>query len=134
MRPVPARVTKPLPIGANIKVADNSGAKIANIIGVKKGGSVKGRLAKAGVGDIIIARIKKGKPEFKKKKLPMVIIRQKKEFRRPDGTRVKFEDNAGIILKDLEHFEPQATMIKGVVAKEAAIRFPKIGKIARTIL
>ncbi|MBR9678372.1 MAG: 50S ribosomal protein L14 [Nanoarchaeota archaeon] len=135
MKPVNAKITKPLPIGARLIVADNSGAKIVEIIGVKKGGGqVKGRLASAGVGDIIIVAVKKGRPEFKKKRLPMVIIRQKKEFRRPDGTRVKFEDNACVMMKDLKHGEPQGSVVKGAMAKEAAKRFPKVGKIARIVL
>lgn len=66
--------------------------------------SVKGlkgrlnRLPAAGVGDIIAATVKKGKPELRKKVHPAVIIRQRKMFRRKDGTFISFEDNAGVIV------------------------------------
>jgi large subunit ribosomal protein L14 len=61
------------------------------------------------------------------------IVRQKKEYRRPDGTRIKFDDNAVVILKD-EKGNPKGTILKGPVAKEAAERWPGVQKIARIIL
>jgi large subunit ribosomal protein L14 len=61
-----------------------------------------------------------------------VVIRQKKEYRRPDGLRVSFEDNAMVIVN--ENNEPKGTEIKGPVAREVAERFPKIGSMATIIV
>ena len=62
-----------------------------------------------------------------------VIVRQRKEYRRPDGTRVKFEDNACVIVKD-EYGTPKGTVIRGPVAREAVQRWPEIGKQATIIV
>ncbi len=134
LRPLGLKVTKGINKGAKLKVADNSGAKVVEVIGVKKYGGVAGRMPKAGIGDIIIGAVKQGTPDMKHKVVPCVIIRQRKEFRRPDGTRVQFEDNACVVLKDLEKYEPKGTIIKGPVPKEVAKRFPNIGKIASVIV
>ncbi|MCP4340711.1 MAG: hypothetical protein GY799_17945, partial [Desulfobulbaceae bacterium] len=58
-----------------------------------------------------------------------VIVRQKKEYKRPDGTRVSFEDNAAVVLKD-EKGNPKGTIFKGPIAKESASRFPAVAKVA----
>ncbi|MBT5342362.1 50S ribosomal protein L14, partial [Candidatus Woesearchaeota archaeon] len=59
--------------------------------------------------------------------------RQKKEFRRADGTRVKFEDNAAVVLKDNKG-NPKGTIFKGPIAKEAAERWPAVAKVASIIV
>jgi len=64
--------------------------------------------------------------------LKAVIIRQRKEYRRPDGTRVKFEDNAAVIVD--KNGNPKGSEIRGPVAREAAERFPKIGSIATIVV
>ncbi len=69
---------------------------------------------------------------MKGKVFPAVVIRQRKEFRRPDGTRVMFEDNAAVIVN--ERGEPRGTEIKGPVAKEVGERFPKIVRIASVVV
>jgi len=79
---------------------DNTGAKVLQIIAVKGYRGVKNRYPKAGVGDMVVIAVKKGRPEIKKQILKAVIIRQRKEYRRPSGLRVKFEDNAAIIVDD----------------------------------
>ena len=74
------------------------GAKNLYLISVK---GLKGRLNRlpaAGVGDIIASTVKKGKPELRKKVHPAVVIRQRKLYRRKDGTFIQFEDNAGVIV------------------------------------
>jgi large subunit ribosomal protein L14 len=63
-----------------------------------------------------------------------VIIRQKKEYARQDGIRVTFEDNAGAIIKDLKLGTPKGTVIKGPVAKEVALRWSQVGKLASILL
>lgn len=85
------------------------------------------------VGDLVLAAVKKGKPEMRKQTVFAVIVRQKKEYRRADGTRIKFADNSAIVLKD-DKGNPKGTMIKGAVAKEVTERYPAIAKIASIVV
>ena len=133
MKPVSSRITRALPVEAVIDVCDNSGAKRIKIFAVKGHKTVKGRLQAAGIGDMVYAAVKAGKPEMKKQTVNAIIVRQKKEFRRADGTRVKFEDNAAVVLKD-DKGNPKGTIFKGPIAKEACDRWPGIAKIARIIV
>jgi large subunit ribosomal protein L14 len=133
MKPVKASVSRGIPFGAVIPACDNSGAKKVRIFGVKGHNTVKGRLQAAGVGDMIIASVKRGKPDMRKQVVYGIIVRQKKEYRRPDGVRIKFEDNAVVVLKDDEG-NPKGTLIKGPIAKEAADRWPGIARLASTII
>ena len=132
MRAVKASVTKALPIGAILTVADNSGAKEAEIRAVRGYKGTRRRLASAGVGDLVVVSVKKGTPKMRKQVFNAVIIRQKKEYRRANGIRVKFEDNACVITN--EDGEPRGSEIKGPVAKEAAERWSKIASIASIIV
>jgi len=133
MRAVKAKITKAVPYGAYVPVCDNSGAKIIKVISVKGHKTVKGRISAAGVGDMFLASVKKGKIGIRKTVVPAVIVRQKKEYRRPDGTRIKFEDNAAVVLKD-EKGNPKGTLLKGPIAKEACERWPGIAKLANIIV
>lgn len=133
MKAVKARLTKALDIGARLVVADNSGAKIAEILSVKLGKAVKKRRQGSGVGDMVSVTIKAGNQTVKKKVMLAIIIRQKKAYRRRDGTRIKFEDNACVILKSDEG-DPKGTVVKGPVAREIVERFPKIGKISSIVV
>lgn len=84
-----------LPVAATVNCADNTGAKNLYIISVK---GIKGRLNRlpsACVGDMVMATVKKGKPDLRKKVLPAVIVRQRKPWRRKDGVFMYFE---GILL------------------------------------
>jgi large subunit ribosomal protein L14 len=134
MKALKARITRCLPVGARVKVADNSGAKVIEIIAVKGYKGRRGRIASAGVGDLVVATVKEGGPELKHKLVYAVIIRQKKKYRRPSGLRVYFEDNAAVLLKDLATLDPKGTAIKGPVAREAVRRFPSIGRIASMVI
>lgn len=133
MKAIKANVTNGLQVGSHINTCDNSGAKIIKITGVKRKKTVKGRAPGAGVGDMVIASVKKGRPDMRKTVVFAVIVRQKKEYRRPDGTRVFFEDNAAVVLKD-EKGNPKGTIFKGPIAKEAASRWPAVAKVANIIL
>jgi len=133
MLATPSKVGRPLPVGANVDTCDNSGAKVIKITSVKGAKTVKGRLPTAGIGDIVVAAVKKGKPDMRKKVVHAIIVRQRKEYRRPDGTRIKFEDNAAVVLKD-DKGNPKGTLIKGPVAKEAAGRWPGVSKLASIIV
>lgn len=81
---------------------DNSGARNLYIISVKGIGARLNRLPAAGVGDMVMATVKKGKPELRKKVMPAVVVRQSKPWRRPDGVFLYFEDNAGVVC--IHHF------------------------------
>ena len=70
---------------------------------------------------------------MRKTVVPAIIVRQKKAFRRPDGTRVMFEDNAAIVLKDMKG-NPKGTIFKGPIAKEVAERWPAVAKVARIVV
>ncbi len=133
MIPLKSRITKALQVGSYVETCDNSGAKVIKIIAVKRQKTVKGRVPACGVGDLVMASVRKGRPDIRKQVVFAVIVRQRKEFRRSDGTRVKFEDNAAVVLKD-EAGNPKGTTIKGPVAKEACERWPGIAKIASIII
>ena len=132
MKAVKARITRALPLGAWITACDNSGAKILKIVAVKGHKTSKGRYPAAGVGDMVLASVKKGKLEMRKTVVPAIIVRQKKEYRRHDGTRIKFEDNAAVVLKD-EKGNPKGTIFKGAIAKEITERWPAVAKVASII-
>jgi large subunit ribosomal protein L23e len=76
---------------------DNSGARNLYIISVKGIGARLNRLPAGGAGDMVMATVKKGKPELRKKVMPAVIVRQSKPWRRADGVYLYFEDNAGVV-------------------------------------
>jgi len=132
MKGIPANIPKVLQIGSRLVCDDNSGARIVEIIGVtgKHGG--RGRNASAGIGDVVIVAVKKGSPQMKKKMERALIVRQKKEFRRANGLRVKFEDNA-VVLVDEQRL-PKGTEIKGAIAREVAENFPKVTAIASAVV
>lgn len=132
MQPLKAHVTKGINHGSLIQTCDNSGAKLIRVISVKGSKTVKGRKPSCGVGDLIQASVRKGNPEMRKQVVFAVIVRQKKEYRRPEGIRIKFEDNAAVVLKD-DKGNPKGTIFKGPVAKEAADRWPGVAKVASMI-
>ena len=133
MQPIKSSVTRALPLGAYLDVCDNSGAKVIKITNVRKVKTVKARVASAGVGDLIMGSVVKGKPEMRKKVVLAIIVRQQKEYRRPDGSRVKFEDNACVVVKDVRG-NPQGTVLKGAVPKEVTKRWPGIAKQANIVV
>ncbi|MBS3054824.1 MAG: 50S ribosomal protein L14 [Candidatus Aenigmarchaeota archaeon] len=133
MKAVSARIPRALQIMSRIKCADNSGAKELEIIAVKGYRGVQRRNPKAGVGDVVICTVKKGKEKVMHQMVYCVIVRQKKEFRRSDGTRVKFSDNAAVLVNS-KTFEPTGTEIRTVIAKEVVERFSMIGKIASLVV
>lgn len=133
MKAISAKVTKAINVGAIIECADNTGAKKLQVIAVKGYKGVRKRIPKAGVGDIVICSVKKGDEKLRKQVVYAIIIRQKKEYRRLSGERVKFEDNAAVLINPA-NMEPQGTEIRSVVAKEAVERISAVGKIATIVL
>ncbi len=124
--------TKTLSQGARLECADNTGAKELNLISVVGYKGTRRRMSRAGVGDMFVASVKKGKPELRKQIVHGVVIRQKKEYRRLNGMRVKFEDNASVLVSS--EGEPQGSEVTGPIAREAAERWPQVAGISTIIV
>ena len=125
------RISLGLPVAATINCADNTGAKNLYIIAVKGFGARLNRLPSACVGDMIICTVKKGKPDLRKKVMPAVVVRQRKTFRRKDGTFIYFEDNAGVIVNNKGELKGSA--ITGPVARECADLWPRVASLAQAV-
>ena len=132
MKGLTSNVIKTLTTGSMITCSDNSGAKVIYIIGSLRYKGTRAKYPKVGVGDIVIASVKKGKPDMIKKVVKALIVRQKKEYRRANGVRLFFEDNAAVLVND--DFLPVGTEIKGVVAREIAERYPKVAAISAGVV
>ena len=115
-----------------LKCADNTGAKTLMCIQVK-GGSVR---RSGSIGDVIVASVKKADPDGSVKKgdvVKAVIVRTKKEIRRVDGTYIRFDDNAAVIIGNDK--TPKGTRIFGPVARELRDKdFMKIISLAPEVL
>jgi large subunit ribosomal protein L14 len=132
MEALNADVTQGLNKGSLITCADNTGARELKVISTSGYSGTKNRQPKAGLGDKVTVSVTKGTPEMRRQVLEAVIIRQKKPIRRPDGTRVKFEDNAAVIIDENE--DPRGTELKGPIAREVAERFGTIASTATIIV
>ncbi len=133
MKTLKARITKGLSHGSLVSTCDNSGAKIVRIVSVKRSKTVRRKKPSAGVADLIFVSVIKGTKEMRKQVVPAVIVRQRKEYRRLDGTRIKFADNSLVILKD-EKGNPKGTIFKGAIAKEVSDRWPGIARVASIVV
>ncbi len=118
---------------SKIKVADNSGARIVQCISVL--GGYKRRYAR--VGNIITASVKEATPHTAIKKgdiVRAIIVRTKKETKRKDGTYLRFDENACVIIEK-EKKDPRATRIFGPVAREVKQKgYMKIASLAPEVL
>lgn len=132
MKAVSATITRGLEIGSFVKCVDNTGATEMQIISVKGYKGVKRRRGSCGIAAVVNCAVKKGDPKIRHEVVQAVIVRQRKEFRRRNGMRVKFEDNAAVLIN--ERGEPRGTRIKGPIAKESVERFSTIGKIATMVV
>ena len=117
---------------SNLYVADNSGAR--KIYCIKVLGGSKRRFAS--IGDVIVVSVKDAIPRGKVKKgeiLKAVVVRTKKDFKRVDGTTIRFDKNAAVLLDKQE--EPIATRIFGPVTRELRTKkFMKIISLAPEVL
>ena len=115
-----------------LEVADNSGARRISCI-LPLGGSVGGR---AGLGDVITANVKEAVPDSAVKKgsvVKAVVVRTRKEHRRRDGTYIRFDQNAAVLINDAR--EPIGTRVFGPVARELRDKkFMKIVSLAPEVL
>ena len=133
MKAISARATRGLNVGSEMVAADNSGAKIVRIVSIKKGKGTKGRQSSAKIADWVKVSIRKGIPDMKGKVFDAVVVRQRKSYRRFNGERVAFEDNAVAILKD-DKGNPKGTQIKGPIAREVLERWVSVAKIAKIVV
>ncbi len=132
MKGIAGRQFRGLPSGARLPVADNSGAKVVQLIAVPRYKGVHRRYPAAGLGDLITATVKKGTPEMRRQVVNAVIIRCRRPQRRADGTMIMFEDNAVVLTN--EKGETRGSDIKGPVSREAAERWPRIAANASIII
>jgi len=118
---------------SRLKVADNSGAK--SVLAIRVWGGYKRRYAR--VGDIITATVKEATPYAAVKKgdvVVAVVVRTKKEIGRPDGTYLRFSENACVII-DKNKKEPKGTRVFGPIAREVRkAGFLKIASLAPEVL
>jgi large subunit ribosomal protein L14 len=117
-----------------LKVADNSGAK--KLMCIRVLGGYRKRFAR--IGDVITCSVKEAVPRGMVKKgevVHAVIVRQRKELRRHDGTYIRFDENAAVIVNDKKSKDPKATRIFGPVARELRVKgFQKIVSLAPEVL
>ncbi len=117
-----------------LDIADNTGAKRAKMIRVLG----KSNSSFAQLGDIIVAHVRQAAPGADVKKGDVVrgvIVRQKKKYRRSDGSWIRFDKNAMVILQDVESRNPKGTRIFGAVARELRQkRFTKIVSLASEVV
>ncbi|MCQ1538681.1 50S ribosomal protein L14 [Methanocalculus taiwanensis] len=132
MKALGSKIPRALQTGSRMVCADNTGARVVEVVSVDKYHGVRRRQPKLGIGDVATVSVKKGTPDMRKKLVKAVVVRQKKEFRRPSGLRVSFEENAMVLIN--ENGDPRGTEIKGPVAREVATRYPKIASMATIII
>ena len=117
---------------SRLKVADNSGAREVMCIRVLKGSQPRF----GSVGDVIVASVKAATPNMPIKKgdvVKCVVVRVKKEKRRPDGSYIKFDENAAVLIND--NMQPRGTRIFGPVGRELRDKkFMRIVSLAPEVL
>lgn len=118
---------------SKLKITDNSGAKAVKVIRVL--GGYQKRYAR--IGDIVTCAVKEAVPRANIKKgdvVHAVLVRTRKEIRRPDGSYIRFDDNAAVVI-DKKSKEPKSTRIFGPVARELRqLGFTKIVSLAPEVL
>src|ERR1700722_16092158 len=122
----------------HLDIADNTGAKLAMCIKVLRGSSSRGKFKRrvAGVGDVIICAVKKASPSGEIKQgqiIRCVVVRTKQPTRRPDGSYVRFDRNAAVVIDNENN--PVGTRIFGAVARELRDKnFMKIVSLAAEVV
>ena len=118
-------------VESRLKVADNSGAR--EVLCIKVLGGTRRRYAR--IGDIIVVTVKEAIPGGTVKKSDVrraVVVRTRKELNRSDGSSVRFDDNAAVILDD--QMQPVATRIFGPVGRELRQKYMKIVSLAPEVI
>jgi large subunit ribosomal protein L14 len=116
-----------------VEVADNTGAKYVHVIGIPG----KGNLKVARIGDCVRAVVKKAAPNgsvTEHEKVIAVVVRTKKETRRSDGSAIRFDNNAVVILDNVADKKPKGTRVFGPIAREIKeYGFNKIASMAKEV-
>ena len=115
-----------------VSITDNSGAKVGRVFKVL--GASKKRYAE--IGEIVVIAVQKAEPRKSIKRkavLHAVVVRQTKPFRRKDGSYIRFDENA-VVLIDKEKREPLANRVFGPVPRELTERFQKIISLAPEVI
>ena len=132
MQAVKAKITKAIPIGSELETCDNSGAKVVRCFRVL--GGTRKRYAR--IGDLIVASVQSAEPrkQVKKKEIVRaVVVRSRAPVRRKDGSYVKFDENA-VVLIDAKK-EPRATRIFGPIPRELKEKgYGKIVSLAKDVI
>ncbi|MCS7105180.1 MAG: 50S ribosomal protein L14 [Thermofilaceae archaeon] len=115
-----------------VKVSDNSGARLAKVVGVLNIKTTWRKISGATVGDIVVVSIREGKPDLRKQIMHGIVIRQRRPYRRPDGTWIAFEDNAIALITP--EGDPKGSEIHGPVAREAIERHPRIATMVTMVV
>jgi len=126
------KISRGVPAGSIVKCTDNTGARKLRIIQVMGYHGRLRRVPSAAVGDMVVVSVRAGTPDMRKKMFQAVVVRQKKSYRRAEGSWVQFEDNAAVIMTP--EGEMRGSEIRGPVAKEAAERWPRIASAASIIV
>ena len=130
--PPQIKTIRALNVGSRLRCIDNSGAKKVEIVAVMGYKGIRSQRPKATIGDMIVVTVKEGSPDLRKKLAKAIITTMRKEFMRPSGSRIMFEENTCILVDD--EGKARGSEIKCVVAKEAVMRWPTIGKIAKVVV
>lgn len=121
-------------IGTRLKITDNTGARVAMVIGIP-GGT---RKRSAGIGERVTVTVKKAMPHGLVEEhsiQSVVVVRQKKEYRRRDGSFIRFDDNAAVVLDSKESKLPKGSRVFGPIARELKeLGFDKIVSLAPEVL
>jgi len=116
-----------------LDVADNTGAKIVQVIGIPG----KGNKKTATVGNYVRGVVKKATPNGSvstHEKVLAVVVRTRKGIRRPDGSAIRFDDNAVVILESLAEKKPKGTRVFGPIAREIKeLGFNSIASMAKEV-
>ncbi len=131
-RGVKSRITLAIPVGCQLACSDNTGAKVLNVIAVYWNTGKLNRLPAACIGDSVLVSVRKGEPEMRRKLHKALIIRQRKPWRRTDGTFLYCEDNATVLINSRGRLLGSA--IGGPLTKEVADQYPNIAATACAIL
>jgi large subunit ribosomal protein L14 len=132
MKAIASSRSDALQIGTTLKCADNSGANLLQVISIL---GFKGRRRtrpSGGIADLIVVHVVSGDEKMRHEVSKAVVVRQRREYRRANGMRVQFEDNAAVLVND--KYDPTATLIKGPIAREVSDRFKTVGKIASIVV
>jgi len=126
------RLTRGLPVGAQLIASDNSGARVLNLISVKGASTRLSRIPSAHIGDLVICSVVKGNQKIRRQIVHAIIVRQRQRYKRFDGTWIAFDDNAAVVVN--ENGDLKASEIRGAVAKECAERWPRLASAATMII